>query len=255
MPLEDLGSLIGEHKEGNTALWLFRGGLLVEQRRGRFAGGFDEIRGVYFDDASPTSALRLSLPGRMSVRLQDADETIRGLIHRATPILLERCTAQYQRGEAVDFGAVKLDHDHIAVRGVAGWKRLPLARLSGWMVRDGWLFLDEGRDRPRPFAEVRLRRVANLQVLMVFLRKWCAEADLRRPANALRHAARGRNWISPSVTALTRSPDTAARTAARWALYCAAVAAGGWLGNHFSVDTLLLSQVETFRFFWQHLPR
>jgi hypothetical protein len=231
-------------------LWLFKDGLFVQHRRARFAGRFDDIRGVYFEDRT---ALRLQLPGRLSVRLTGADgATLRGLVNRAAPALLSRCVAEYERGETVDFGALRLQRDRLGVRGVIGWKWLPLRRLSGWVARDGWLFLDEG-ERPRRFAEVRLRRVANLQALTVLLRKQRPDADLTQPVNALRHAAKGRTWLSRPATALARKPETAARVLSRWAIYAAAVAAGGWAGVHWDADARLLAQADTVRWLWFHL--
>jgi hypothetical protein len=248
----DLGSLVGEHKQGDTSLWLFRRGLFVEHRRAKFAGGFDDIRGVYLDDATRGgSALRLKLPGRLWVRLKGGDEQADATLHRllrmATPALLRRCVAEYDSGERVDFGAVRLSRDFVAVRRLVGWKRLPLARLSGWAVRGGWLFLDEGTGRPEPFAEVRVRRIANLEVLIALLRKGRAEADLSQPANALRHAARERGWFARPSGALTRRPRTLGRAMGRWALYAAAIAAGGYLGMHYDVPALALRGVDAVR--------
>lgn len=249
----DLGSLVGEHKQGDTSLWLFRRGLFVEHRRAKFAGAFDDIRGMYVEDPTPSgsSALRLRLPGHLWIRLkagnEEADATLARLVRMATPALLKRCVAEYDSGQRVDFGAVRLSRDFIAVRGVVGWTRLPLARLSGWAVRDGWLFLDEGAGRPVPFTEVRVRRIANLEVLIALLRKGRPQADLSQPANALRHGAAERGWFARPRGALTRRPRTLARAAGRWTLYAGAAAAGGTLGMHHDVVALAMRGVTAVR--------
>jgi hypothetical protein len=242
---EELGPLVGEHHQPGTVVWLFRKGLFVEHRRTRFAGGFDDIRGVYVEDRTKESPeLRLKLPGRLSVKLkggdEKADQMLRGLLRMATPALLKRCVSEYDRGEVVDFGAVRLCKDYVAVRRFLHWKKLPVAKLTGWMARDGWLFLDKGEGRPEPFAEVRLRRIANLEVLTALLRKACGAGDLAQPANALRHSARGKTWLSRPTTALTRKPRTAGKAAARYGLYASAIAAGGLLGMRY--DLIALAQ-------------
>jgi hypothetical protein len=254
-PLEgaqgDLGALVGEHKQGDTVLCLFRNGLLVEGRRGRFAGTFDDIRGLYVDDARRPFALRLKLPGRISVQLTGGDKetnaTLRGLISRATVALLERCGHEYDHGQTVDCGAVRLSKQHIAVRRLIGWRRLPLHKLSGWTMRDGWLFLDRGSPRPRRFAEVPLKKVANLPVVMALLRKARADADLAQPANALRHSARGRGWLSRPSTALTRRPPVWWRTLGRWAVYAGVAACAGYLGVRYDVVALAHSFIDSLR--------
>jgi hypothetical protein len=244
---EDLGSLVGEHRQGDTTLWLFRRGLFVEHRRSRFAGAFDDIRGVYLDDATQP-AVRLKLPGRLWVRLsggtQQADATLRGLLRLATQALLRRSVSEYRSGRAVDFGAVRLSQESIAVRRFGLWRRLPLERLSGWAIRDGWLFLDEGVGRPEPFAEVRLRRIANLEVLIALLRKGHPQADLSQPVNALRHAARGKRWLSKPTTALSRQPRTEGRALAAFALCLASAAAGGFLGMRYDVAAWLSDRLH-----------
>jgi hypothetical protein len=254
-PLEgaqlELGALLGEHRQGDTVLHLFRNGLFVQGRRGRFAGSFDDIRGLYVDDARRPFALKLTLPGRISVQFFGGDKetnaTLRGLINRATAALLERCGHEYDHGQTVDCGAVRLSKQHIAVRRLVGWKRLPLARLSGWTMRDGWLFLDRGSPRPRRFAEVPLRRVANLPVLMALLRKARADADLSQPANALRHSARGRGWLSRPATALTRRPPVWWRTLGRWAVFAGVVTVCGYLAMRFDLLALARSFIDSLR--------
>jgi hypothetical protein len=252
---EDLGALVGEHKQGDTVLWLFRKGLFVEQKRHKFAGGFDDIRGVYVENKGGTVKLRL--PGRLWVRLSggdvQADPTLRGLLRMAMQALLRRGVTEYDRGQAVDFGAVRLSKDSIAVKRALGWKRLPLSKLSGFAVRNGWLFLDTGDQQPEPFAEVRVRRVANLEVLMALLRKARADADLVQPANALRHRSRGKTWLSRPTHALSRRPRTFAKALARWTLYAAAIAAGGFLGTRYDLMAIAAGWLESLRPYYHWL--
>jgi len=251
----EFGPLVGEHKQGDTVLWLFRRGLLVARRRARFAGGFQDIRGVYLDDQNQPPRLRLKLPGRLWVRLtggdQQADATLRGLLRMSTPALLSRGAAEYDAGKTVDFGALRLSKQRIAVRRGLGWRRLPLAELSGWVVRNGWLFLDQGHRRPERFAEVRLRRIANLEVLIALLRKGRAETDLSQPANALRHAARGRTLIWQPTTALARRPRTARHAFARLLLLAGSFAAGGFLGLRYDVVGIATSVADTLQSIYQ----
>ncbi len=253
----DFGPLVGEHKQGDTVLWLFRHGLFVEHRSARFAGSFDDIRGVYVEDKSQSPALRLKLPGRLQVKLKGGDEkadaTLRGLMRMATPALLRRCVSEYDEGKTVDFGSIRLSKEWIGVRRAIGWKWLPLSRLSGWAVRNGWLFLDEGSGRPEPFAELPVRRIANFEVLVALLRKGHAEADLLQPANALRHRSRGRTWLSQPQHALSRRPRTFGRAVARWTLYAMAIAAGGYLGTRYDVPGLAVSALDSLRSIYQWL--
>jgi hypothetical protein len=251
---EDLGALVGEHKQGDTQLWLFRKGLFVEQKRHKFAGGFDDIRGVYVENKGGTVKLRL--PGRLWVRLpggEAADATVRGLLRMVMQALLRRGVTEYDRGQAVDFGAVRLSKDSIAVRRLVGWKRLPLSKLSGFAVRNGWLFLDTGDARPEPFAEVRVGRIANLEVLLALLRKARGDADLVQPANALRHRSRGKTWLSRPTHALSRRPRTFAKALARWSVYAAAIAAGGYLGTRYDLAAMATSWLETLRPYYHWL--
>ena len=70
---------------------------------------------------------------------------------------------------------------------------------------------------------------------------------MSQPVNSLRHAARSKRWLGRPDNALTRRPRTWQRALGRWALYAAAVVAGGFAGTHYDVAAFALSSFEHIR--------
>src|SRR5262249_8966696 len=137
----------------------------------------------------------------------------------SSPAILRRCREELQAGGDLDFGAFKMSSKRIAwQRSLRGPRELPINRLSGFLLRSGWLLLDEDPERPHVVVERRAGQVANAFAFVELLRELKPDADLEKGEVAQRSIARASSLPWRETTAVKRWIGYPSRPTRFWLL-------------------------------------
>jgi hypothetical protein len=213
----DRGAPLAEHFQGGTRLLVFDEGFTVEKNGQASFEPYDRVQRVFYQETSVT-VNGIPLPTRASLTVHLAGSAvqtfsavgqgnaaaIRTFVAASSPAILRRCRAELASGADLDFGAFRLSQGRIAWRARGRERVLPMARLSGFLLRSGWLLLDEDPEQPHVVVERRAGEVANAFALVELLRELKPDADLEQGAVAQRSIARASSLPWKQTTAVKR---------------------------------------------------
>jgi len=193
--------------------------LSVQQAGKEYSGTWEELVGVSYQETLvringiplPNQFfLALTLPGgdrmRLSTRNKEMGAAFQEVLRLSAPAQIARAVDAFRAGKDVDFGAIRLSPQRLAIKKRSRWTEVPLSEVSGWIVREGYFMADRGHERPGLCAELQVAQVMNLAALQAVLRQALPDAELARPEVAQRSVARSSKmpW-GPSIAA-TRMP-------------------------------------------------
>ncbi|MBX7098583.1 MAG: hypothetical protein K1X89_12820 [Myxococcaceae bacterium] len=210
---------IAQYVAGQESLAVFEDGFSLRQGALSFEGGFDDLQAVTFSNvrlkvqgAHVSDVVHLTLTlrdGRVfktSTYKQESRTTCLTLVARSGPALAARALAAFRRGEALDFGAVKLENGELRWKTIFGAKVLPLAELAAFDVRDGALMVDRDPESPHLVGKWSVGAITNLAGLTAVLAHERPEADLSIDANREQVKAKAGQWFFSKATAATHYP-------------------------------------------------
>ncbi len=146
---------LAEHFQGNTRLLVFDEGFTVEKSGQGSYEAYDRVQRVFYQETT-VSVNGVPLPTRSSLTIHMAGgathpfsavgqgnaAALRTFVAASSPAIARRCRAELASGADLDFGAFRLSSQRIAWRARGNERALPMARLSGFLLRSGWLLLD-----------------------------------------------------------------------------------------------------------------
>lgn len=218
-----LGPEVASWVKGSLSLHVYRGGVAIEQqgRRG-FTGTWDELASVAYQQTQIT-VNGIPLPKQFALTIRTGDgqafaiTTMRGegreaceaIAMLSAPVMARKSLTAFEAGKDVDFGAVKLSRQRLAVKGMFGWKEIPFEQIAGYVVREGYLFVDRNPDRPRLFLERMMGTIANLSGFEAILAKHRPSSNLSIEANVRASMAKAGKLPWDPPIAATRQGGTA----------------------------------------------